>query len=263
MRTTFLLTSVAAALAAAASSQAATIYSTSFETPTYTAGSTVAGVDGWTAGSGGGASQTVSTAFASSGTQSLVFDNTGTNNSFYSAVHQLGAFAPSTLTLSVDVYIPSTNGADRSAEIEFSTGTLGSGVLGISIDGAGEIRMGTSWAALYSTTVIAATAPAGTYANRWLTATLTFNPATAAGTVALSGFGGTTPSYSASYTGVTTPTNVNLGSDYIGTTARAGQIGFDRLSLVTAVPEPSTWALMVLAGVTGLGVTLRRRARFA
>ena len=243
---------------AASSSQAAINYVTGFEAPIFTSGTSVAGTDGWAAGSGSGASQPVTNTRSNGGTQSLFFDNTSTNTSFYSVTHPLGTFAGTILTLSVDLYIPSTNGADRLAEVEFSTGTLGSGTLGFSLDGAGGLRAGKTWSALYSGSALA-TAPAGTFANRWLTVTLTLNTSTSAGTVSISGFGGTTNTFSANFTGVTTPTNINLGSDYLTSTAPSGSVYFDNLAISTAaVPEPSTVAVCVLA--TGLvGLVIRRR----
>ncbi len=252
--------SVALLGGAASSAQAIVTYSSSFEAPTYTSGASVGGVDGWVLGSGSGVSQTVSAAqHNGAGTQSLFFDNSSTNASFYSVYHPLGTFAGTILTMSVDLYISSANTASRLDEVEFSTGTLGGGVLGVSIDGGGNIFAGKTWSALYSGTALA-TAPAGTFANRWLTATLTLNTSTAAGTVTLSGFGGTTTSYTTSFTGITTPTNVNLGTDYEGASG-TGTTYYDNVVISTsAVPEPSTAAACLLAfGV--LGVVIRRRQR--
>ncbi len=252
---------LAGALALAVSvptARAVVTYSTSFESPAYASSASIVGIDGWTAGSTSGTSQTITNTRADNGTQSLFFDNSGTNNSFYSVRHGLGAFAGTILTLSVDLYIPSTNAGARLSEIEFSTGTLGGGTLGVSLDGAGDVRAGTTWGALYSNAPLA-TAAAGTYADRWLTATLSLDSTTGAGTVTLSGFGGATPSFTYNFTGSNTaPTFVNLGTDYAGSALVNGVSYYDNLSLATAVPEPSTVAA-TLAGIGLLGVAIRRR----
>lgn len=250
----------ALALAIASPMQAAVIYATSFESPTFTSGTSVIGLDGWIAGSTSGTSQTVTNTRANTGTQSLFFDNSGANNSFYSVRHSLGSFAGSLLTLSVNVYIPSTNDPARLAEMEFSTGTLGGGTLGFSIDGAGDLRAGTTWTALYSNAPLG-TAPAGTFADRWLTITLALNSTNGNGSVTASGFGGATSSYTYNFTGSNTaPTYVNLGTDYSGTTLANGVAYYDNVNISSsAVPEPSTVAISFLGA--GLAVVASRRRR--
>lgn len=191
------------------------------------------------------------------GAQSLFFDNTGTNNSFYSVTHPLGSFAGTILTLSVNVYLPSTNAATRLADISLSTGTLGGTTLGFSLDGAGDLRAGTTWGALYGTSFLN-TAAAGTFADRWLTVTLSLNSLTGVGTVSASGFGGTTGSYSYNFTGSSlAPAKLNRGTNYVVTNARAKAVYYDNVNLAaTAVPEPSTLAVSAL----GVGLLRRRTA---
>lgn len=248
-----LLAALMAAGTATAGAQT-TLYSTSFEAPTFTAGSSVVGTDGWLVGSSTGGNNAVTTTRANDGTQSLGF-NPASGATFGSVIHPLGAFGANAVTLTVDFYVPAGNAATRLDEISFSTGTtLSSTVLGVSIAGSGAIRAGKTYTVIDggSATV---TAAAGTFADRWLTATLTFDPQSAAGAVTLSGFGGTTPSYTFSFTGVTTPVNAHLATDY--TTSGTGAAYYDRFA-VTAVPEPSAFAAAAL-GAGLLGVLARRR----
>lgn len=249
--------STGAVLAGAISAQAAVTYSTSFESPAFVAGTSAAGSDGWLAGTAAAAHQMISAARSSQGSQSLLFENPASDNPSSSVYHSLGSFSGTILTLSVDLYVSSVTTPTRLSEIEFSTGFLGDGVLGISLDGGGRLRAGKANSALYGAALLA-TAPAGTYADRWLTATLTLDTSTAAGTVSMSGFGGATSSYSASFTAVNTPTNVNLGSDF-NVARDTGTAYYDRLSISTVpVPEPSALAAAFM-GAGLLALTIRRR----
>lgn len=243
----------------AAGANAVVLYSTGFEAPTFTAGSSSVGLDGWVTGSGSGSSQTVSTDYASGGTQSLKYDNSGTLNSFYSVRHLLVANPDPTkpYELMANIRVGGTNGADRITELMFSTGTLGGCYLGISIGGDGKIRAGKTWSAIYSGTAIA-TAGAGTYADRWLTAKLEIIASTGVGNVRIEGFSDASV-YTASFTTVTSPLAthyVNLGSDYNTTTARAGISYFDNVQLAS-VPEPATLAVLGL----GAAALIRRRRK--
>ncbi|MER3496062.1 MAG: hypothetical protein C4320_04195, partial [Armatimonadota bacterium] len=110
--------------------------SADFEAPTFTAGASLVGQDGWIAGSGSGVSQTVTNAQAASGTQSLLFDNSlVATNSFYSVRKTFTPVAGATHTLTGKVYIDSSSGADRMYGIYLSTGTLGGTYLGATIGG--------------------------------------------------------------------------------------------------------------------------------
>ncbi len=258
---TYVLTVVGLLLVANAS-QAQTLYSTGFEPPLYTDGSSVHGVDGWSNGSGSGAGMLVSSLQYSSGTQSLRMDNSSTSNSFYSVRRTgiegwLPAMGP--LSVSIDLFVDSSTQANRLYGIylgSLATSTLGGTVLGVTIGGDGSIRGGTTWAATYSSGLFA-TANPSTFLDRWITLNLTYDPDTGVKSATLSGFSDASV-YSNSWTGGAAPANLNLGTDYFDTVNRAGIGYFDNL-VIAAVPEPTTIALcgLGLAGMT-LGV---KRAR--
>lgn len=239
----------------AASANAQVLYSTSFEAPTYTNGVSVSGVDGWVNGSGAGASQAVSNARAASGSQSLRFDNS-TLNSFYSVRRPFtasGVSAATPLLATVKVYVSANNSADRIYGMYLSssaTGTLGSTVAGLTIGGNGVVRAGNSWALTYGTADF--TAAAGSFADRWLTISFSYDGANT--TASISGFGDGS-SYSEVFTNAA-PLGLNLGSDYITQTGSLGEGYFDDLS-VSVVPEPMTMTVLALGAVAAL----RRRNR--
>src|SRR5690606_35455697 len=129
--------------------------------------------------------------------------------------------------------------------------------LGLSIGGDGIIRAGTNWGATYTAAGIIGTAGAGTFADRWLTVTLDYNPVLLTGSVSISGFSDSSV-FSQSYTGLDTvlATNVNLAVDYLGAASSApGVVYFDNLS-VDAVPEPVT-----MVGLGGLALAALARKR--
>lgn len=252
---------ITALVAVTASAQ---IYSTGFESPTINTG-TVVGQDGWVAGSSSGGAQSVVTPFAHSGTQSLFWDNSSTNTSFYSVRHgfdgQNGAISAATpLEISAWIFMDQSTGPDRLYGVyatNSGTGTLGSTSLGMTIGGGGNIRAGTTWSATYSATPLH-TDPR--IIGSWVKAVLQYD-----------GVGGSAALYDASsallwsttFPAVTLANsngagvgswNVNLGCDYIGTTGRLGMGYHDDFS-VRVVPEPAS--MIALGAFALLGI--RRR----
>lgn len=246
-----------------ASASAQLIYSAGFESPTFVLGS-INGQDGWVNGSGSGVSQTVSTALPFAGTQSLFWDNTGASNSFYSVRRsfngQAGAIAAATpLEISSWLFL------DRSSEVNrllgvyatnSGTGTLGSTALGITISGNGDIRAGTTWTATYSGPVLYNN-PA--IVGNWVQVVLRYNGV--GGSAALYDLGANqlwsttfaSVSLANSNLGGTNSWNINLGTDYVTTTLRAGK-GFHDDLVVRVVPEPTS-----LLALAALGLIARRR----
>lgn len=243
----------------AASVASASFYSTSFEDPPFVAGGGVNGIDGWANGSGAGVGVSVSTDVAAHGTQSLKFDNMN-NVSFYSVRHDLGSW-PGTgvLIASVQLYMLSLNQEERRYGIYFGsapTSTMGGIIQGVTIDGAGRIRGGTTWAATYGAAGQFAVANPGTYLNRWLTLTLTYDPGSGMKSASLSGFSDNAV-YSNSWMGGAAPGNLQLGSDYDLTTNRSGIGYFDNVGVV---PEPGTLIALGL-GAAALAARRRRNAK--
>lgn len=152
-----------------------TLYSTSFENPPFVAGQPAPPNDGWTNGSGSGTSHSITDLLARSGSQSLLWDNSIANQSFYSIYRTLGwnptGSSNSKLIVRASLYISSSTQANRLYGVYLTssaTGTLGSTILGVTIGGDGKIRVGTTWSATYSSSTWLAQAPPGTYADRWL-----------------------------------------------------------------------------------------------
>lgn len=219
-----------------------TLYQTSFENPPFTAGQPAPPNDNWANGSGTGVSQSVTDELANTGSQSLKWDNSGTNNSFYSIRRVLSwqPTDPDKLVVKVRVYITAGTGADRLYGVYLTssdTGTLGGTILGVTIAGDGKIRVGTTWGATYSSSAWLAQAPAGTYENRWLQVELTHDRGSGQATIKVSGFADNAE-YTANLNQTTEPRNINLGTDYVTTTARNGVGYFDDLSITAEAGTP-------------------------
>jgi hypothetical protein len=219
-----------------------TLYQTSFENPPFTAGQPAPPNDDWANGSGTGVSQVVTDELANTGSQSLKWDNSGTNNSFYSIRRVLNwqPTDPDKLVVKVRVYITAGTGADRLYGVYLTgsdTGTLGGTILGVTIAGDGKIRVGTTWGATYSSSAWLAQAPAGTYENRWLQVEMTYDRGSGQATIKVSGFADNAE-YTANLTQSTEPRNINLGTDYVTTTARNGIGYFDDLSITAEAGTP-------------------------
>jgi hypothetical protein len=219
-----------------------TLYQTSFENPPFTAGQPAPPNDDWANGSGTGVSHVVTDELANTGSQSLKWDNSGTNNSFYSIRRVLNwqPTDPDKLVVKVRVYITAGTGANRLYGVYLTgsdTGTLGGTILGVTIAGDGKIRVGTTWGATYSSSTWLAQAPAGTYENRWLQVEMTYDRGSEQATIKVSGFADNAE-YTANLTQSTPPRNINLGTDYVTTTASNGIGYFDDLSITAEAGTP-------------------------
>jgi hypothetical protein len=219
-----------------------TLYETSFENPPFTAGQPAPPNDDWANGSGTGVSHVVTDELANTGSQSLKWDNSGTNNSLYSIRRVLNwqPTDPDKLVVKVRVYITAGTGANRLYGVYLTgsdTGTLGGTILGVTIAGDGKIRVGTTWGATYSSSTWLAQAPAGTYENRWLQVEMTYDRGYGQATIKVSGFADNAE-YTANLTQFTLPRNINLGTDFVTTTARSGVGYFDDLNITAEAGTP-------------------------
>ncbi|MFQ3587539.1 MAG: PEP-CTERM sorting domain-containing protein [Fimbriimonadaceae bacterium] len=234
-------------------------YSTSFEASDgFIAGGSVNGVGGWANGSGGGGSHSVSTAQAFTGSQSIVFDNSGGNISFYSVRRALNndyTLFP-VITVSTRLYLDGSTGADRLYSLlgtGSATGTMGGTILGVSVGGDGRVRAGNTWAATYTVSGVIGQFTTG-HTGRWLTLSFTYNSFDRSATATASN-GTESFTWSGTAGGTANVLNFNLGSDYDGTVNRTGIGYFDD---VQAVPEPATLAAL---GLGALALMRRRRTK--
>jgi hypothetical protein len=109
--------------------------------------------------------------------------------------------------------------------------------LGITIGGDGTVRAGTSWSATYGASGVIGQAAPGTYTDRWLYMELTLDRGSGAATAKISGFADGSL-FTASFTQSTTPANVNIGTDYVTTSNRAGVGYFDDLEIKAVAGTP-------------------------
>jgi len=239
--------SVCALLLLTGAASAAVVYSTSFENPPFALGS-INGQDSWANGSGTGQSQSIVNSYARTGTQSLMWDNRSTFNSFYSVRRafdgQAGTITVSTpLEISVWLWIdPAVSQPERLYGLyatNSGTGTLGGTALGITISGDGRLRAGTTWSSTYSGPVLYQN-PA--LVGNWVQLVLQYN---GTGGKAFVFDSGANQLWYTSFASVslanangtgTNSWNINLGTDYNLTSDRAGLAYMDDL---VVVPEPA------------------------
>ena len=259
------------ALLGTSAARADLLYSTSFDSSAYTAGTSVAGSDGWFLGSSStAATQTVASGVGRDGTQGLRFTNTASTG-YYSASHGLPTavqgFDP--FTVSVDLYVDETTAATRMYELVLLSSPTGgmatsSVLLGMSIGGDGKIRASSNWATLYGTNTQRVTAAAGTFKGRWLNISLKVDEnRTGFTTISGLGDGSTSYTYTIPFVGYDSTTQsyksivtANLVAENSGALGGAGVGTFDNFT-VTAVPEPATLAALGF----GAAAMLRRRRK--
>ncbi len=253
-----------ALLAAAGVAHAQVIYSTGFESPTFAPGS-INGQGGWVNGSSAGATQSISGAFARSGSQSLQWDNSAAV-SFYSVRRpfdgQDGAISAATpLEISTWLYITPNTQSDRLYGIyanNTGTGTLGTIALGMTIGGDGTVRAGTAWVDTYSGAGLFQDAA---LVGDWVRLVLTYDGTGGSAAIFDSANNNLFSTNFAAVSLANTNANgastwgVNLGSDYNALTNRAG-IGYMDDFEVRIIPAPGT-ALALTVGL--LAATRRRR----
>ncbi len=225
---------LAGSIAVAGAASATPVFETGFEPPVYFAGSPIDGIDGWSNGSGVGASHIVSTTQAID-TQSLQFDNSSTFNSFYSVRRALPTGIEDGFAVSVRFYMDGMTEENRLYGLYLTstaTSTLGGNTLGLTIGGDGAVRAGTTWGNTYSNSGLIGFADFGTFKDRWLTITLIWQPDGNA-VASISGFDGPNDTISVNLFQENQPLGLNLGTDWFTSTIRAGIGYFDDLEITT------------------------------
>lgn len=218
-----------------------TLYSTSWENPPFSAGQSAGGIEGWSAGTGAGASQTVSLQQARTGTQSLEWDNLGALSQTYSIGRGIRPLTPSEkLVVSTYVWISSATQENRLYGLYLTSsaeGLLENTVLGITIDGDGKVRAGTTWEATFNPGDWIDQASPDTYTDRWLRMELTLDRGSGVATATIEGFSDGLV-VSVPLLQMAVPGGVALGTDYVGTTSRAGTAYFDDLLIRVEPASP-------------------------
>lgn len=237
-------------LAAAMPARATTLYATGFEPPTFTAGA-IAGQDGWAMF--GPSSAIVQTAVAKTGTQAVeAFSASSQSGPYYAA-----ALGNPIIDMSADLYL-----ASSTAESDWQFGATGSGLNRF----AGGIDV-------YGTTIHAisgAFPTIGTFTrDTWNHVDVILNFTSQTSTIKLNGVTLASGLAFCGSNGACNGATVAFGDAIFDSFGGANKNDFglmDNFSLASVaagVPEPASWALLLL-GFGGLGAALRlRRGRVA
>lgn len=230
------------------------IYSTSFESPTFTTGP-IAGQDGWSVY--GPSSPSVESFFADTGSQAVFVDGgTASQSGPYHTDVSTGPL----IDLSADIAIFTS-----STQTEWQFGALGPGLVGY-LGGVDILPNGTIAA------ISAGSSDIGTFTRAtafdsaaWHNINLLFNLSTQTYDISLDGtllasdvpFCGS----NGSCTGATLSTYANGFFDSFGTGNDSGYLDNYSVTQITGTPEPSTTIPIVSILVAGVGLQFRRRFR--
>lgn len=253
--------------------EAACLKIINFDPPDYTLGSVV-GQQAWLGGQWGGVNQTVTNQIFATAPQSLEFFNPGPHNT--STVRCMapgfdGAITPATpMETGVRVYIPSFNNPDPGLAAkgnderrqyalalsnDTSDPTINAQHLGISVDGMGRVRAGTSW--LDTTTIAPVLYQDPALLDNWFRLNLIYDGTGATAQVLDDGnvllFEIYFPAVNLANANSNLPDSweLHLGSDGIG----AGSGFFDNCRAGCLIPAPSSAAIAILS----FGLAARRR----
>lgn len=237
---------VALAFSAVASAQLQ--YGTSFEASEgFVAGSDLDGQNGWSAEF----EYDVVNNIAHSGTQSVRWSGQGGTYAWTDLANPYTGAAP--LRSSVFIYIEPNGASDERVfglrQWGNSAAAVYGGSAGITLDSGGTIRVGDTYAHMYSDTNIAGTVANAT--GRWIEMFLLYTPGAASATVGVDG----QEFNIAIATPRTAILDVDLFSDWRDDDVDT--IGYYDDYTVQAVPEPAT----MLALGAGVAAVLRRRNR--
>jgi hypothetical protein len=230
------------------------IYSTSFESPTFTTGP-IAGQDGWSVY--GPSSPSVEDFFADTGSQAVFVDGGAASQS--GPYHTDVSTGP-LIDLSADIAIFSS-----STQTEWQFGALGPGLVGY-LGGVDILPNNTIEALSAGSPVIGTFTRATAFDSAaWQNINLLFNLSTQTYDISLNGtllasnlpFCGS----NGSCTGATLNTYANGFFDSFGGGNDSGYLDNYSVTLVTSTPEPSTTIPMVSVLVAGVTLLWRRRFR--
>lgn len=243
---------------------ATVLYSTGFEPPTFTNGTSVNGIEGWENGSSSGVTHLVSEERSNGGTQSLKWNNSV--GSPFSSVRRnidpYDAARTKSISSSVDLLVTSGTQENRLYGIyltEELSDTLGGTKLGMTVSGNGIIRAGTSWGETYAGMEQFDLNSTGRFVDGWFRLVLSKNLLTNVGTVSILGEDSSLL-WSMTFADVGEIRSVNIGTDFVANSNLLGVGYFDNFALsADPIPEPMTLGTLAL----GAGLLSARRRRKA
>lgn len=243
------------------SAYADVIYSTGFESPTFTADTTIAGQDGWSIFNSGSSIDNIENTFPPpfAGAQAAGVLPSGTEQS---GIYRTDTATGPLIDLNAEIYIAST-GLSQESDWQFAA----TGEVSLLTPFIGGINLVPDTGSVDTIDAITAGGPSiGSFSlNNWNDVDLLFNFTTQTYTISLNG---TVLASNLAFCGDNNtcagePVTEGAFSSFfdVFATASSNDLGaIDNLSLSSAVPEPATYGLTGIALLAGALLRRRRRA---